>query len=102
MDAETRDQNDPLGIKKLGALIESLDKPAVRGDAQALALALQGLRDGYRIVLAGYENFCDRYRLLKQSSQQLFEEVAWLRDQCDDFCVEALDTLDTAATSAKE
>ena len=71
--------SDPLGLDALGRLID-----AARTDPSALDLAASA----FARTQERYTAMKDRYRLLKASSRQLAEEVAWLRDQCDDFLME--------------
>ena len=76
------DPFDPLGLLALGSALERM--PAdVRG--------ISGVTDVYAMVMSRYTALQDRYRLLKAAHRQLAEEVAWLRDQCDDFALEAED-----------
>jgi membrane-bound lytic murein transglycosylase len=80
MSNEKNAVRDPLGLETVKRLIDAaLTNPKKIIEAAA---ALER-------TLSRYTAMKDRYRLLKESSRQLAEEVAWLRDQCDDFFVEA-------------
>lgn len=74
-----KDQSDPLGLDVLEQRIEAAQKDPAAIAAVTVAFAHTQER---------YTAMKDRYRLLKASSRQLAEEVAWLRDQCDDFMME--------------
>ena len=69
---------DPLGLVSLGDAIAT-----AKGEAD-----LARIDEMYQKVMRRYTALQDRYRLLKASNRQLAEEVAWLRDQCDDFALE--------------
>jgi cell division protein FtsB len=77
---------DPIGLTALGETIA-----AASGDE-----GIARINAMYQAVLRRYTALQDRYRLLKAANRQLAEEVAWLRDQCDDFALESVsDALDT-------
>ena len=80
MSTELKNESfDPLGLDKLERLIDDVQKDSRR--LPELAAAFQRTRERYTAMK-------DRYRQLKATSRQLAEEVAWLRDQCDDFLME--------------
>ena len=70
--------SDPIGLHSLG---EAIATAAGEED-------LAHIDEVYQMVMRRYTALQDRYRLLKASNRQLAEEVAWLRDQCDDFALE--------------
>jgi cell division protein FtsB len=74
---------DPLGLDRLGKLIDAAQK-----DPRAVA----ELVSAFGRTKDRYTAMKDRYRQLKATSRQLAEEVAWLRDQCDDFLMEQAQT----------
>lgn len=78
-DTSPLNTEDPLGLASLGRTID---------EATPDKLGIDRIAKSYKAVMASYEALRDRYRLLKASNRQLAEEVAWLRDQCDDFAVE--------------
>ena len=69
---------DPIGLRVLG---EAIATAAGEED-------IAHIDEVYQMVTRRYTALQDRYRLLKASNRQLAEEVAWLRDQCDDFALE--------------
>lgn len=69
---------DPIGLNLLKETIAAV----VGKDESA------HIDEVYQMVMRRYTALQDRYRLLKASNRQLAEEVAWLRDQCDDFTLE--------------
>ena len=79
---------DPIGLHMLG---EAIATAASEDD-------LAQIDEIYQMVMRRYTALRDRYRLLKASNRQLAEEVAWLRDQCDDFALE-LENGDAAEAS---
>jgi hypothetical protein len=78
---------DPLGLKAMDAVVAELRSAAAGSSAPEPARwrELVGRLDaahgemGVRMGLLR-----DRYQLLKRSSAQLADELAWLRDQLDD------------------
>ncbi len=70
---------DPLGLENLKRLID-----AALSNPKSITEAALAMDDTFR----RYTAMKDRYRLLKETAAQLAEEVAWLRDQCDDFIME--------------
>ena len=83
---------DPLGLEHLGRIIEmAADDPN----------GLARIASVYQAVMSSYTALQDRYRLLKESNRLLAEEVAWLRDQCDDFAVERSELCDGPASSER-
>lgn len=70
---------DPLGLEALGRIIA-----AAKGGASGV----DHIERVFQSVKSSYAALQDRYRLLKESNRLLAEEVAWLRDQCDDFAQE--------------
>jgi membrane-bound lytic murein transglycosylase len=80
MSTQTKNKvRDPLGLEAVRRLIDdALTNP------KKLTEAAAAMKQTFR----KYTAMKDRYRLLKETSRQLAEEVAWLRDQCDDFMVE--------------
>jgi hypothetical protein len=83
-------QSDPLGLVLLGQTIEvaPVDSPEIHR-----------IKAAFDAVMSRYTALQDRYRLLKAANRQLAEEVAWLRDQCDDF---ALDIDESPSNAAAE
>ena len=81
-------KTDPLGLERLGRVI---------GEASGDPSGIERIAAVYQAVMSGYTALQDRYRLLKESNRLLAEEVAWLRDQCDDFAVERSELNDRLA-----
>lgn len=77
---------DPLGLVHLGEIIEH-----ARSRKVDPGQALEAIGSAYLVLEESYRTLRDRYILLKGSNRQLSEEVAWLRDQCDDFALERAD-----------
>lgn len=79
---------DPLGLEELSEAVKRLarlrDEEGSRGRPTRWAACADGLEKALENVLLKYELLRDRYALLKRSNSQLADEVAWLRDQCDD------------------
>jgi hypothetical protein len=91
MSENSKPKEDPLGLVKLGQVIdEAADAP----DGMKRVAAV------YQAVMSSYTVLQDRYRLLKESNCLLAEEVAWLRDQCDDFAEERSELNDLLARQA--
>ncbi len=78
MNTSSEKKLDPIGLQSLG---EAIATAAGEND-------LARIDELYQLVMRRYTALQDRYRLLKASNRQLAEEVAWLRDQCDDFALE--------------
>jgi len=78
---------DPLGLKALKAAVAALGEeagrqPAAPGDSwHELVSRLDAAHEVFALKM---DLLRDRYGLLKQSSAQLADELAWLRDQLDD------------------
>jgi len=78
---------DPLGLKALDAAVAALrDETARRADApsetwRSLVAQLEAAHGALELKM---DLLRDLYGLLKQTSAQLADEVAWLRDQLDD------------------
>lgn len=85
---------DPLGIKSLGRYIEGLQETLESADLAAAKTLVRALDRSHDEVLSAYDQLVQRYTLLKQSNKQLFEEMLWLRDQCDDFVLEREELLE--------
>ncbi len=77
--SDNNQTKDPLGLAQLGLVIE---------DAKTDPDGVSKIAAVYQAVMTSYTALQDRYRLMKESNRLLAEEVAWLRDQCDDFAVE--------------
>jgi hypothetical protein len=78
---------DPLGLAALAAAVEALRAAALEGpkkDGDAVPALTARLDAAHREFAVRMELLRDRYSLLKSTSAQLAEEVAWLRDQLDD------------------
>jgi hypothetical protein len=78
---------DPLGLKALDAAVAELGEESARlGDAssETWRSATARLETAHRAFTVKMDLLRDRYSLLKQSSAQLADELAWLRDQLDD------------------
>jgi hypothetical protein len=78
---------DPMGLKALDAAVEELRAEAARGGdgpGEPWRSLVAQLDAAHRALTARMDLLRDRYGLLKQSSAQLADEVAWLRDQLDD------------------
>lgn len=84
---------DPLGLNALGRLI---------GEAEADPAKITKVAEMFEHTRRRYTAMKDRYRLLKESSRQLAEETAWLRDQCDDFIVEQESLYEASSFAKKE
>jgi hypothetical protein len=78
---------DPLGLKSLEAAVAELlgesarQQDAAHGKWRSLVSRLDAAHSAFELKM---ELLRDRYGLLKQTSAQLADEVAWLRDQLDD------------------
>jgi hypothetical protein len=81
-------KTDPLGLEQLGRAISEAG-----GDPNGV----ERIAAVYQAVMSSYTALQDRYRLIKESNRLLAEEVAWLRDQCDDFAVERSELSDRLA-----
>lgn len=92
-DTSANNPRDSLGLEHLGHVIEEV-RPDKRGLAE--------ITDAYRAVMANYRALQDRYQLLKASNRLLAEEVAWLRDQCDDFAVERNELVEKLAKKRRD
>jgi hypothetical protein len=68
----------------LARLVRLKEEDLKSGRPSRWILCVEGLEKSMETVLAKYELLRDRYALLKRSNSQLADEVAWLRDQCDD------------------
>jgi len=79
---------DPMGFDELrdglSRLVRLKEEDLKSGRPSRWILCVEGLERSMENVLAKYELLRDRYALLKRSNSQLADEVAWLRDQCDD------------------
>ena len=78
---------DPLGLSALESAVAELCAAVAQRPpaAEAAWPELVGTLDAAHTAFAlKMDLLRDRYRLLKQSSAQLADEVAWLRDQLDD------------------
>jgi len=78
---------DPMGLKALDAAVEELRAEAARGGegpSEPWRSLVAQLDAAHSALTARLDLLRDRYGLLKQSSAQLADEVAWLRDQLDD------------------
>jgi hypothetical protein len=84
---------DPLGLNALGRLID---------EAKSDPAKITKVAEMFDRTLRRYTAMKDRYRLLKESSRQLAEETAWLRDQCDDFIMEQESLYEHSAFAQKE
>ncbi len=81
-------QADPLGLHQLGRIIREAKRSGEGADR---------IEEAYERVLANYCTLTDRYQLMKATARQLAEEVAWLRDQCDDFATERNELIEKLA-----
>jgi hypothetical protein len=78
---------DPLGIRTLDAAVAALRDESARRSAEpdgtwrSLVAQLEAAHGALALKM---DLLRDRYGLLKQTSAQLADEVAWLRDQLDD------------------
>jgi hypothetical protein len=78
---------DPLGLKAMDAAIAALRNESARRSAEpddtwrSLVAQLEAAHGAMALKM---DLLRDRYGLLKQTSAQLADEVAWLRDQLDD------------------
>jgi len=78
---------DPLGIKALDAAVAALRDEAASGEtgpSTTWRSLVPHLEAAHRTLALKMDLLRDRYGLLKQTSAQLADEVAWLRDQLDD------------------
>jgi hypothetical protein len=78
---------DPLGLKALEAAVAAVCADSARlGDApsETWRSLTARLDTAHRAFAVKMDLLRDRYSLLKQSSAQLADELAWLRDQLDD------------------
>jgi hypothetical protein len=78
---------DPLGLKALETAVAELCADSARfGDApsEEWRSRVARLDSAHCAFAVKMDLLRDRYGLLKQSSAQLADEVAWLRDQLDD------------------
>ena len=94
---------DPLGLDELSETVKRLkalrDEEGSGGRSTRWAVCVDGLEKALDGVVVKYELLRDRYALLKRSNSQLADEVAWLRDQCDDiFPAERDSTEETSST----
>lgn len=78
-------ETDPLGLHQLGRIIHEAKQ---RGEG------MDRVAEAYERVLSSYRALTDRYHMMKASARQLAEEVAWLRDQHDDFAIERNELID--------
>jgi phage tail tape-measure protein len=82
---------DPLGLKELDAVVTELRSEASGPEAptnetwRSLVSRLDTAYDAFEVKM---DLLRDRYGVLKQTSAQLADEVAWLRDQLDDLSCE--------------
>jgi hypothetical protein len=86
--------SDPLGLNRLGQVLAETIASAKLSLPSDWVENLSQIEQAYQGTLQAYSLLKDRYRLLKISSRQLAEELAWLRDQCDDFADERAELLD--------
>jgi hypothetical protein len=82
-------QFDPLGLYRLGIALEKVVDSTP---------GISEVNEAYAVVIRRYTALQDRYVLLKAANRQLAEEVAWLRDQCDDFALEIESTANPDVT----
>jgi hypothetical protein len=78
---------DPLGLKELEAAVAELRFGSARladAPSETWRSLVARLDTAHRAFAVKMELLRDRYGLLKRSSAQLADEVAWLRDQIDD------------------
>jgi len=78
---------DPLGIKALDVAVAALRDEAACRDAvpnETWRSLVSHLEASHRALALKMDLLRDRYGVLKQTSAQLANEVAWLRDQLDD------------------
>jgi len=82
---------DPLGLKELDAIVAELRSEASGPETptaetwRSLVSRLDAAHDAFEVKM---DLLRDRYGILKQTSAQLADEVAWLRDQLDDLSSE--------------
>jgi hypothetical protein len=88
---QNRQGGDPIGLSGLGQYIGDIRKRPWAQQPGAGRNDLEVLGRVFESVNESYEALQDRYLLLKESNRQLAEEVAWLRDQCDDLSVQRVD-----------
>jgi hypothetical protein len=84
---------DMLGLEHLGRIID---------EATPDRCGIERIADAYRSVMTYYAALQDRYQLLKASNKLLSEELAWLRDQCDDFAVEQTELVEKLALRSRD
>jgi hypothetical protein len=80
-------RSDPLGLQALHAAVTALRDAAARQDGapgEPWRALVGQLEVAHRALALKLDLLRDRYGLLKKSSAQLADEVAWLRDQLDD------------------
>lgn len=83
--AKVTPQGDPLGFDELkGAVARLVRLKAEEQKTSRWTICVEGLEKALEGATMKYELLRDRYALLKRSNSQLADEVAWLRDQCDD------------------
>jgi hypothetical protein len=78
---------DPLGLKEMDAAIAALRDECARRSAEpdeAWRSLVARLEAAHGVLALKMDLLRDRYGLLKKTSAQLADEVAWLRDQLDD------------------
>ena len=94
---------DPLGLRAMDAAVAALQNESARRSADPdgtwRSLVAQ-LEAAHGALVLKMDLLRDRYGLLKQTSAQLADEVAWLRDQLDDLS-SADETAQTQPSAAK-
>ncbi|MCK9463294.1 MAG: hypothetical protein M0R80_27050 [Proteobacteria bacterium] len=82
---------DPLGLKQLDTVLAELRSEASGPAApttETWRSLVSRLDAAYDAFSAKMDLLRDRYGVLKRTSAQLADEVAWLRDQLDDLSSE--------------